>query len=253
MSQHIRLEDVPSMNVTCYSVPASLAHSLKRGPMNTRSAAAGAAALAVAILTGPPLLHAQQRDARGTPAAVDCSKVNSPTTDHVTMDHTAHLDAMKDCDTGLPTLPGQSAFGAIGEVVRMLKADPRTDWARVNVEALRQHLIDMDDVTMHAVVAQRSVPSGLEMDVTGTGRAADAIKRMAINHAKMLDQSGEYHVTAQAITNGARIVVTARQASDARTVAQIRGLGFAGLMTEGDHHAAHHLALARGNSEPHGR
>ena len=39
----------------------------------------------------------------------------------------------------------------------MLKADPTTDWSKVNVEALRQHLIDMDDVVMHSAVKQRNI------------------------------------------------------------------------------------------------
>jgi hypothetical protein len=181
----------------------------------------------------------------------DCSTINRPM-DHATMDHAAHEAAMKECAGPRPTLPGQAAFGAISEVVRMLKADPNTDWSMVNIEALRQHLIDMDEVTMHAVVTQRSVPGGAEIEVTGTGRTAEAIKRMAINHSRMLDMEPSYHATAEEITNGARITVTAKQANDAGMAAQIRGLGFAGLMTEGDHHAAHHLALARGEPDPHG-
>jgi len=191
----------------------------------------------------PPFLAAQ---------AVDCGKAPGAM-DHASMDHAAHEAALKQCDGARPTMPGQAAYGAIGEVVRMLKANPNTDWTRVNVEALRQHLIDMDEVTMHAVVSSRNVAGGLEMDVTGTGRTADAIKRMAINHSRMLDQEGEYHASATEIANGARITVTAKQPNDARAVAQIRGLGFAGLMTEGDHHAPHHLALARGDADPHGR
>ncbi len=199
--------------------------------------------LAFIPLAVPSLLAAQ---------TVDCGKAAGPM-DHASMDHATHQAAMKSCDAPRPTLPGQAAFGAIAEVVRMLKADPNTDWSRVNVEALRQHLIDMDDVTMHAVVVQRNVPGGLQMEVTGMGRTAEAIKRMAINHSRMLDQEGEYRATAQEIANGARIEVTAIRPNDARMVAQIRGLGFAGLMTEGDHHAAHHLALARGDADPHGR
>jgi hypothetical protein len=31
----------------------------------------------------------------------------------------------------------------------------------------------------------------------------------------------------------------------------IRGLGFAGIMVEGDHHAEHHLAMARGGGMSH--
>jgi len=208
-----------------------------------------AAAAIVAAAAAPSMLRGQQK----APSAEECAKAKSATADHATMDHAAHSALLASCAGAVPTMPGQAAFGAISEVVRMLKADPRTDWSRVNVEALRRHLIDMDDVTMHAVVAQRNVASGLEMEVTGTGNTAAAIKRMAVNHSKMLDQGTEYHVVAREIANGAVITVTSRDGSDARMVAQIRGLGFAGLMTEGDHHAAHHIALARGDTSPHGR
>src|SRR5579884_926245 len=44
--------------------------------------------------------------------------------------------------SGTPSLPGQGAFGAIQEIVRSLDADPNTDWSKVDLEALRQHLID---------------------------------------------------------------------------------------------------------------
>lgn len=158
------------------------------------------------------------------------------------------MNASKDAT---PSQPGQAAFGAISEIVRILKADPKTDWSRVDIEALRQHLIDMDDVVLHAAVAQRNVTGGAEMDVTGTGRTVDAIKRMATNHAGMLDAEGEYKATSRDLPNGVRITVTAPNASDAATVARIRGLGFAGLLTEGEHHAPHHLAIARGEN-PHG-
>src|SRR5436305_14133105 len=69
-----------------------------------------------------------------------------------------------------PTQPGQAAYGAIAEVVRMLEADPNTDWTRVNIEALRQHLIDMDEVTLRSKATQRNVDGGLEMNVIGAGR-----------------------------------------------------------------------------------
>ncbi|MFX5914869.1 hypothetical protein ABTE45_18800, partial [Acinetobacter baumannii] len=52
----------------------------------------------------------------------------------------------------MPTQPGQSAFAAILEIVALLEADPATDWSKVNIEALRQHLIDMDNVTLRADV-----------------------------------------------------------------------------------------------------
>jgi hypothetical protein len=40
-------------------------------------------------------------------------------------------------------VPGQVAFGAIPEVVRILEANPATEWSKVNISALQQHLIDM--------------------------------------------------------------------------------------------------------------
>lgn len=183
----------------------------------------------------------------------DCAKILADTANHATMNHAAHASALATCATAIPTSSGQAAFGAISEIVGMLKADPNTDWSRVNIEALRQHLIDMDDVTMHASMVQRNVPGGIEVDVTGAGRTAGAVRRMAMNHSRMLDQGAEYRATARQIPNGARITITAKDPSNARLAAQIRGLGFAGIMTEGNHHAPHHLAIARGDSTPHGR
>lgn len=84
--------------------------------------------------------------------------------------------------TGAPTMPGPDAFGAIAEVVQMLDADPSTDWSRVDLERLRQHLIDMNEVVLRSQVKQTSVPGGLVMDVTGTGRTEQAIRAMLAHH-----------------------------------------------------------------------
>lgn len=34
----------------------------------------------------------------------------------------------------------------------MLEADSKTDWSKVDIEALRQYLIDMDNVTLRSAV-----------------------------------------------------------------------------------------------------
>jgi hypothetical protein len=47
---------------------------------------------------------------------------------------------------------------------------------------------------------------------------------------------------------GVRLTVLSRNPDDAKSVARIRGLGFAGLITEGAHHQAHHLAMAKGEA-----
>lgn len=198
----------------------------------------------VLFLASPAGLAAQ--------SSVDCSKVSAPD-DHTTMDHAAHLALMRSCAAAaqLPTLPGQAAFGAIAEIVGILKADPTTDWSRVNLEALRQHLIDMDAVTMGAVVTQLSIPGGFEADVTGAGRTTGAIRRMLASHTRMLSQGTLYRATATEIDSGVRLRVVAAEAGDTALVTRIRGLGFAGILTEGDHHVRHHLALARGDMAAH--
>ena len=200
-----------------------------------------------AVLSVPVVGGAQAHDMN---ASADCAKTSSATMDHASMDHATHQATMRDC-AEKPKLPAQAAYGAIAEIVRILEADSTTDWAKVNIEALRQHLIDMDDVTLRSSVAQHSVAGGAEMDVTGTGRTVGAIQRMVVDHSRMLDQLADYHAVATRINGGVHLIVTARIASDARVVARIRGLGFAGLLTEGDHHSAHHLALARGDAHPH--
>ncbi|MEO5800866.1 MAG: hypothetical protein ABIZ70_01505 [Gemmatimonadales bacterium] len=143
---------------------------------------------------------------------------------------------------------GQAAFAAISETVRQLTADPTTDWSRVNIEALRQHLIDMDNVTLRAAVRSSTRDGGLSMDVTGAGEVGSAVRRMVAAHGRELDKMGRYSAVISPIPGGVRMVVTAREAGDAATTQRIRALGFAGLMTEGDHHAAHHLMLARGEA-----
>ena len=79
--------------------------------------------------------------------------------------HQQMMANMHPMQGNVPTLPGQDAFGAIGEIVAMLEADPKTDWSKIDLEALRQHLIDMNDVTLHADVVAKPVDGGLEMAV----------------------------------------------------------------------------------------
>ena len=162
------------------------------------------------------------------------------------MDHASHMMGAK------PALPaGQDAYATISAIVAQLEADSTTDWSKVNIEALRQHLIVMNDVTLHARAQQSSVPGGATMDVTGEGKVAESIRAMLHAHATMLAGMGPYRTTVTDIPGGVRFTVTASNPQDAATVARIRGLGFAGLLTLGDHHTAHHLALARGQPMMH--
>ena len=142
-----------------------------------------------------------------------------------------------------PTMPGQDAFGAIQEVVRMLEADPNTDWSKVNLEALRQHLIDMNEVTLKANAAPKPIDGGLEIAVTGEGRTLEAIQRMVPAHAQELNQMNGWSAKIEALPTGVRLTVTS---SDPKEAGHIRGLGFIGLLVSGSHHQPHHLAMAKG-------
>jgi len=154
--------------------------------------------------------------------------------------------------TGAPAMPGQDAFGAIAEVVRMLDADPATDWSKVDLERLRQHLIDMNEVVLRAQVKQAPVSGGLVMEVTGVGRTEQAIRAMLIPHAAELDRMPSFAARTELIPGGVRLTVTARTAEDAKAVTRLRGLGFVGLLTVGAHHGPHHVAMARGEALTHG-
>jgi hypothetical protein len=163
------------------------------------------------------------------------------------MDHSRH-SAMR----GESVAPaGQDAFAAIAAVVAILEADSTTDWSKVDIEALRQHLIAMNDVTLGARVAQSPVSGGARMDVTGDGRVVESIRGMLRAHAPQLEALGLYRATVEQIPRGARLTVTAADPGDTKTATRIRGLGFSGLLTVGAHHADHHVALARGTGMTH--
>jgi hypothetical protein len=144
---------------------------------------------------------------------------------------------------GVPTLPGQDAFGAIQEVVRVLESDPKTDWSKVDLEALRQHLIDMNDVTLQADVASKPVDGGLEVAVTGSGRTLAAIQRMVPAHAAEINGLNGWSAKTAPLDKGVLLTVTA---GDPKEVQRIRGLGFIGILVSGSHHQPHHLAMAKG-------
>ena len=174
---------------------------------------------ALALLLAPAAAHAQQ------------------------MDHSAH--AQHAAAGATPTMLGQDAYAAIAEVVRLLDADPSTDWSKVNLEALRRHLRDMHEVTLRSTVAQRDVPGGFTADVTGDARTAEAIGRMLPSHARELDAMPDLRATTEPIAGGVRLTVTAER-DDPRLAARLRGLGMVGVLTLGDHHRVHHLMIARG-------
>jgi hypothetical protein len=142
-----------------------------------------------------------------------------------------------------PTMLGQDAFGAIQEIVQILDADPKTDWSKVDLEALRQHLINMNDVTLRADAAPKEIDGGLEIAVTGSGRTLVAIQRMVPAWVQTMNGYHGWSTKAASLPNGELLTVIA---TDPKEVRHIRGLGFIGLLVSGSHHQPHHLAIAKG-------
>ncbi|WP_448208435.1 hypothetical protein [Azospirillum sp. sgz302134] len=192
-------------------------------------------ALAFAATLGAAVAHAQTAMPPTTPM------------DHASQHaghHAAHHAGASALPSGgVPTMPGQDAFGTIQEIVRILEADPATDWSKVDIEALRQHLVDMNELTLNAKATATPVDGGARYEVTGDGRTLEAIRRMVPAHTHEIDGVNGWTAKAEPTANGVALTVTA---ADPKETAHIRALGFIGLMAQGSHHQAHHLAMARG-------
>ncbi|MBU2359429.1 MAG: hypothetical protein KKB02_10940 [Alphaproteobacteria bacterium] len=164
--------------------------------------------------------------------------------------HSGHgegMDHAQDDPSGSAVLtePGQGAFAALSEAVRVLEADPDTDWATVDLTGLRAHLVDMDRLVSDAIVTETTLPDGISAAATGDAETLAALKRMVPAHAAQLANDNRWTVGTAQINDGIELRVTS---DDPVVVARIRGLGFFGLMASQDHHREHHLMIARGEN-----
>ncbi len=161
-------------------------------------------------------------------------------------DHSRHGDGMRHTDNIAATVlvePGQGAFAALAEAVRVLEADPNTDWSRVDVAGLRAHLVDMDRLVTSAVVTQDVLPNGIVAMATGDAATVATMQRMVPAHAAQLARDDRWQVVAYNTGEGVTLKVTS---DDPTVVQRIRGLGFFGLMASQDHHREHHLMMGLG-------
>ena len=158
-----------------------------------------------------------------------------------------HGDVMPTGAAVVPMQPGQAAFATIQEIVQILEADPRTDWSKVDIDALRQHLIDMNNVTLKASIQSAPVPGGIRFTAIGTGDVRDSIRRMVAAHAATMSGIGGWTYSPEEVEGGAFLTVLAPE----KDLPKLKALGFIGVLTVGMHHQEHHLMIARGQ-HPHG-
>jgi hypothetical protein len=148
------------------------------------------------------------------------------------------------------TEPGNGAFATIQEVVEKLLADPKTDWTLVNLETLRQHLVDMYNFTLNVeVTEQKPIDGGVTFTVKPTTAGTTAsLSRLFSAHPAILKQESGWDMAATKNKDGG---FTARVTGNTpQDTVKIRGLGYIGLVAFGKHHQAHHWQMAIG-SDPH--
>ena len=158
--------------------------------------------------------------------------------------HAGHVMSQPEASE-LPSEPGDGTFAALIEIVAMLSADPDTDWTRVDIDGLREHLVDMNQLVIGASVRSEPLPDGIRMRIGTTGRAGEAASRMVPAHAPFV--ATETGWQSEVAREDDEIVWTVT-AADTGPVARIQALGFFGLMATGDHHRMHHMAMARGQT-----
>jgi hypothetical protein len=100
----------------------------------------------------------------------------------------------------------------------------------------------MNEVTLKADADPKQIDGGLEIAITGSGRALVAIQRMVPAWAQTMNGHQGWSTKAAPLPNGELLTVTA---TDPKEIQHIRGLGFIGLLVSGAMHQPHHLAMAK--------
>lgn len=177
-------------------------------------------------------------------AASDSAK--QPQMNHATMNH----DQMKATNkTGSQsTEPGQGAFATIAEIVVILTNDPMTDWDKVDIAGLREHLVDMDELSLRASSTTAVFDDRIVFTITGSGRTLQAIQTMVPAHAGVLSRTTAWDAKGEVTASGATLMIKSNKPLVLKVV---KALGFYGVMATGAHHQTHHLAMAKGDNSIH--
>ena len=185
--------------------------------------------------------------------------INATEIDHSKMDHSKHMMKMATQSTAKQPAPamagtplkeaGNALFGTIQEAIKALDANPNTDWTKVDLEGLRQHLIDMENFSSHVdVLSSKNIEKGAVIVIKASTEAAQAsLTRALAAHPGMLKQESGWDMSVKA--DGDKYILTI-ETDKPEEVARLRALGYIGVMALGDHHQVHHWGMASGNN-PH--
>jgi len=161
---------------------------------------------------------------------------------------TVHLNAQNHHNSTPISMSGNEIFGTIQEVISKLEADPSTNWSNVDLESLRQHLLDMKAFTEEiSVISKEPYEDGVKIKVKPENkRAGEALKRVFQMHPAMLKKEKGWDMQAQEEDDKWTVIVTTTKTSE---VDKIRALGYIGILTEGAHHQHHHWMIATGQKK----
>ena len=169
---------------------------------------------------------------------------------HANMNHAAMMGNNTAATPVVLTESGADPFATLQEVITALEANPDTNWEKVNIEALRLHLVEMQDMIINVDVKQQHIDNGFQAVVTSTtNRAVKSLTRVLSGHPAQMKAETGWDMQVQNNDGVFTLTVTTKKAHD---IAKIRGLGYIGVMAYGNHHQPHHWAIASGDN-PHAR
>ncbi|MBL4761608.1 MAG: hypothetical protein JKY93_02795 [Gammaproteobacteria bacterium] len=167
---------------------------------------------------------------------------------HANMDHASMMSHSQVAAPAILTESGTDPFATLQEVITALEAGPDTDWEKVNIEALRLHLVEMQDMTINVQVKQQRIDNGFQAVVTPTtNRAVKSLTNVLSGHPAQMKAETGWDMQVQNKRGIFTLTATTKKTQD---VAKIRGLGYIGVMAYGNHHQPHHWAMASGDN-PH--
>jgi hypothetical protein len=167
---------------------------------------------------------------------------------HANMNHAAMMGNNTATTPVVLTESGTDPFATLQEVITALEANPGTNWEKVNIEALRLHLVEMQDMTINVDVKHQYIDNGFQAVVTPTtNRAVKSLTRVLSGHPAQMKAETGWDMQ---VSNNDDIFTLTVVSKKAHEVAKIRGLGYIGVMSYGNHHQPHHWAMASGEN-PH--
>ncbi len=167
---------------------------------------------------------------------------------HANMNHAEMMGHSTAPTQVVLTESGTDPFATLQEVIAALESNTNTNWEKVNIEALRLHLVEMQDMTINVDVKQQHIDNGFQAVVTPTtNRAVQSLTRVLSGHPAQMKAETGWDMQVQINNSVFTLTVTTDNAKD---VAKIRGLGYIGVMAYGNHHQPHHWAMASGDN-PH--